>query len=57
MNYNEIFLKLSSEGLCRAIGWDAIILGGSKQGGQLSENNYVKAIYLGSIILGQFSGW
>ena len=57
MNYNEILFKLSSECLCRAIAWDAIVLGGNKQGGKLSADNYVKAIYLGSIIRGQFSGW
>ena len=43
--------------MCRAIAWDAIALGGNKQGGKLSADNYVKAIYLGSIIRGQFSGW
>ena len=53
MNYNVIqcnvtqwiiikhFLKLSSEWLCRAIAWDAIDLGGNKQGGKLSGDNYV----------------
>ena len=53
MNYNEILFKLLSEGLCRAIAWDAIVVGGNKQGGKLSGDNYVKAIYLGSIIRGQ----
>ena len=32
-------------------------LGCHCQGGKLSGHNYVKAIYLGSIIRGQFSGW
>ena len=32
-------------------------LGCHCQGGKLSGDNYVKAIYLGSIIRGQFSGW
>ena len=41
--------------MCIAIVWDAIVLG--KQGGKLSADNYVKAIYLGSIIWRQFSGW
>ena len=41
----------------RAIASDTIVLGGSKQGGKLSTGNYVKAIYLGSIIQGQFFGW
>ena len=53
MNYNEILFKLLSEGLCRAIAWDAIVVGVNKQGGKLSGDNYVKAIYLGSIIRGQ----
>ena len=57
MNYNEILFKLLSEGLFRAIAWDAIVVGGNKQGGKLSGDNYVKAIYLGSIIRGQFSWW
>ena len=43
--------------LGRAIVWDAILLGGNKKGGKLSGGNYVKAIYLGSIIQGQFSRW
>ena len=42
--------------MCRAIAWDAIVLGCNKQGGKLSADNYVKVIYLGSIIQGQFSG-
>ena len=33
------------------------VLGGSKPGEKLSGDNYVKAIYLGYIIRGQFSGW
>ena len=37
--------------------WDAIVLSSNKQGGKLSGGDYVKAIYLGSIIRGQFSGW
>ena len=57
MNYNEILFKLQSEWLCRAIAWDAVFLGGNKQGGKLSADNYVKVIYLGSIIWGQFFGW
>ena len=57
MNYNKILFKLSSEWLCREIAWDAIVLGDNKQEGKLSADNYVKAIYLGSIIRGQFSGW
>ena len=57
MNYSEILFQLSSEWLCRAIAWDAIVLGGNKQGGKLSGDNYVKATYLGSIIRGQLSGW
>ena len=52
MNYNKILLKLLSEWLCRAIAWDAIVAGGNKQGEKLSQDNYVKAIYLGSIIRG-----
>ena len=56
MNYNEILFQLSSKGLCRAIAWDAFVVGGNKQGGRLSVDSYVKAIYLGSIIRGQFSG-
>ena len=48
----KYFLKLSSEGLCRAIAWDAIVVGGNKKGGKLSGGNYMKAIYLGSIIRG-----
>ena len=43
--------------LGRAIVWDAILLGDNKKGGKLSGGNYVKAIYLGSIIQGQFSRW
>ena len=43
--------------LCRTIVWNAIVLGGNKKGGKLSGGNYVKAIYLGSIIQGQFSRW
>ena len=42
---------------CRAIVWDDIVLGSNKEEGKLSGSNYVKAIYLGSIINGQFSGW
>ena len=57
MNYNEILFKLLSEGLCRAIAWDAIVVGVNKQGGKLSGDNYVKAIYLGSIIRGQQIVW
>ena len=41
----------------RAIAWYAIVLGGNKQGGKLSADNYLKAIYLGSIMRRQFSGW
>ena len=41
--------------MCRAIARDPIVLG--KQGGKLSADNYVKAIYPGFIIRGQFSGW
>ena len=33
-----------------------IVAGGNKHEGKLSGDNYVKAIYLGSIIRGQFSG-
>ena len=43
--------------MCRVIAWDAIVLGGNKQGRKLSADNYVKTIYLGSIIRRQFSGW
>ena len=57
MNYNGILFQLSSEWLYRAIAWDANVLGGNKQGGTLSSDNYVKAIYLGSIIQWQFSRW
>ena len=52
----KYFLKLSLEGLCRAIVWDAIVVGGNKKGRKLSGDNYMKAIYLGSIIRGQFCG-
>ena len=47
MNYNEILFKLSSEWLCRAIAWDAIVLGSNKQEGKLSGDNYVRAILSG----------
>ena len=57
MNYNEILYKLSSKWLCREIAWNVIVLGGNKQGGKLSGTNYVKTIYLESIIQWQFSGW
>ena len=43
--------------LCRAIVWDDIVLGSNKKGGKLSGGNYVTAIYLESIVKGQFSGW
>ena len=43
--------------MCRTIAWDAIVLGGNKQRGKLSADNYVKDICLWSIIRGQFSGW
>ena len=38
------------EWFCRAIAWGAIVVGGNKQGGKLSGDNYVKAIYVRSII-------
>ena len=31
-----------------------IVLGGNKKGGKLSGSNYLKAVYLGFIIQGQF---
>ena len=51
------FINDKSSILGRAIVWDTILLGGNKKGGKLSGGNYVKAIYLGSIIQGQFSRW
>ena len=59
IDLNELYLfyllfQLSSERLCRAIVWNAIVLGGNKKGGRLSGGNYLKAIYLGSIIQRQF---
>ena len=56
MNYNEILFLLLWEGLCRELAWDAIVVSGNKQGGKLSGDSYVKAIYLRSIIRRQFSG-
>ena len=36
---------------------DAIVLGGNEQGGKLSADNYMMAIYLRSIVWVQFSEW
>ena len=56
MNYSEILFQLSSEWLCRAIAWDAIVLGGNKKGGRVSAERYVKVIYLGPLSRGSFPG-
>ena len=61
MNYNDfiffyLLFELSSEWLCRAIVWDAIVLGSNKKGGKLFWGNYVKVIYLGFIIQEPFAG-
>ena len=57
MSMNYIFsTSLSLEWLCRAMVWDTFVLSGNKKEGKLSGGNYMKAIYLGSIIQGQFSG-
>ena len=55
MNY-ILSTSLSLEWLCRAMVWDTFVLGGNKKEEKPSGGNYMKAIYLGSIIQGQFSG-
>ena len=51
------FFNYLQSGCEEQFAWDAIVLGGNKQEEKLSTDNYVKAVYLGSIIWGQFSGW